>query len=103
VRHAIKTDDHVVEDSRVKHVEHELSSRWWGRLDNDDYEALIAVIDSKGSNLGKNKALRLLRDGVLLLDNNASNDQQVRLANWAVPWVEVYRKRREKRRLHSNY
>jgi hypothetical protein len=96
VRYAIDVNDKHVHDYHIDFLQHELIARWRGRLNNDDYQALIEVLDSGGANVPK--ALKLLRDGLLVRDGNASDDsQQFRLASWVTPLVETYRHRRLKK------
>lgn len=91
VRYALDTKGHHVRDYHIDLVLSDLMQRWRGRLDDSDYEALIGVVDSEGSNVPK--ALHLLRDGILVRDGTAPPERQFRLAGWAEPFVDSYRQR----------
>jgi hypothetical protein len=52
---------------------------------------LVDVLDSEGSNVPH--AISLLRDGILVRDGSAPPERQFRLAAWAEPLVEAYRRR----------
>lgn len=96
VRYAIDANETHVRDYHIDFHQRDLIARWRGRLNNDDYQALIEVLDSGGANVPK--ALKLLRDGLLVRDGNASDDsQQFRLASWVTPLVETYRHRQRKK------
>lgn len=92
VRYALEAGDSHVRDYHVDLVQRDLTDRWRGRLNDSDYDALIGVLDSGGSNVPK--AIELLRDGLLIRDGSAPDVEQFRLATWVVPLVEAYRKRR---------
>lgn len=91
VRYAVEAGDSHVRDYHVDLVQRDLTDRWRGRLNDSDYHALIAVLDSGGSNVPK--AIELLRDGLLIRDGCAPDTEQFRLASWVVPLVEAFRKR----------
>jgi hypothetical protein len=91
VRYCLEAGDSHVRDYHVDLVQRDLTDRWRGRLIDADYVAMIKVLDSGGSNVPE--AIKLLRDGLLIRDGNASPDSQFRLATWIVPLVEAYRKR----------
>jgi hypothetical protein len=95
VRYVIEADGDHVRDYHIDFVKRDLLARWRGRLNNEDYQALIAVLDSDGSNVPN--ALDLLGDGLLIRDGNAHDSQQFRLASWATPLVEAYRHRQMKK------
>ncbi len=92
VRYAIDAKESHVRDYHVDLVQRDLTDRWRGRLNDSDYEALTAVLDSAGSNVPK--AIPLLRDGLLIRDGSQPGEKQFRLASWVVPLVEAYRSRR---------
>jgi len=94
VRYAIQAEDEHVRDRHIDLAEQHLRGLWQGRLSDPDYESLVAVLDSKGSNVPG--ALRLLRDGVLIHDRGSPREGEgaFRLAKWALPLVEGYRRRR---------
>lgn len=96
VKNAIKNNSPIIEDSHIKAYELQHLNKWRGRLNDEDYEALTNVLSSGGSNLNNLQALRLLRDGILLKDDNAPEDRQIRLASWAWPLLEVYCRRKGK-------
>ncbi len=94
VKNAIETNSSTIKDSHIRTYALQNMYKWQEWLNEKDYEALIIVMDSEGSNLGKPEALRLFGDGILLENYDASSDEQpVRLAEWAVPLLETYRKR----------
>jgi hypothetical protein len=81
---------HVL-DYHVAQAIEDLVTRWRARLSDDDYRAVVQVIDSGGSNL--RPARRLVRDGVLIRNTSESPERQVMLAAWAQPLVEAYKRR----------
>ena len=91
VRYAIDAGEEHVRDHHLDLVQQDLVARTRGRLNDSDYEALVAVLDTKGSNVPK--AIQLLRDDVLIRDGNAPPDNQFRLASWVEPLVREYRSR----------
>ncbi len=96
VRYAIDTGASHVLDHHISFVRQDLQARWRGRLNNDDYQALITVLDSGGANVPN--ALKLLRDGLLIRNGDAPDDsQQFQLASWVTPLVEMYRQRQTKK------
>lgn len=95
VRYALEAGENHVRDYQVDLVLRDLTDKWRGRLNDSDYKALISVLDSGGSNVPK--AIKMLRDGILIRDASAAEEKVFRLASWAVPLVEAYRKRNESR------
>jgi len=95
VRYALEAGEDHIRDYHVDLVMRDLTDRWRGRLNDSDYKALIAVLDSAGSNVPK--AIKMLRDGILIRDGSAVEEKQFRLASWAVPLVQAYRRRNEPR------
>jgi len=91
VAYAVEADEVHVRDYHVDLVLRDIADRWRGRLDDSDYRALIDVLDSEGSNVPR--AISLLRDGILVRDGTAPPERQFRLASWAEPLVEAYRRR----------
>jgi hypothetical protein len=91
VRYALDSGEDHVRDYHIDLAFHDYSDKWRGRLNDSDYEALVAVLDSGGSNVPA--AIPLLRDGILVRDGAAAPDRQFRLAPWAEPLVEMYRER----------
>jgi hypothetical protein len=91
VRYAIEASESRVKDFQVDLVLQDLTNLWRGRLNDSDYQALVDVVDSRGSNVPR--ALHLLRDGLIIRDADAPADQQFRLAPWVEPLVETYRER----------
>jgi hypothetical protein len=91
VARAIEGSQDHIRDYHIDLVLRDLTYRWRGRLEDSDYAALVAVLDSGGSNVPA--ALGLLRDGVLIRDGAATPKRQFRLANWAEPLLEAYRRR----------
>ncbi|MFI5456070.1 MAG: hypothetical protein ACHRXM_11530 [Isosphaerales bacterium] len=91
VRYAIDAGEEHIRDYHLDLVQQDLVARTRGRLNDSDYEALVAVLDTKGSNVPK--AIQLLRDDVLIRDGNAPSDKQFRLASWVEPLVREYRSR----------
>jgi hypothetical protein len=89
---AIDAGDTHVRDSYILMVERDLADLWRGRLVDSDYEALLGVLDTGGSNIPK--AIQLLRDGLLIRDGSATGSAQYRPASWLVPLLDLYRKRR---------
>lgn len=97
IRNAMKAGEELmIRDIHIEAYEIQHLNKWRGRIDDEDYEALLTVLVSGGSNLNNPKALHLLRDGILLKDENAFEDRQIRLASWAKPLVEAYCKRKGK-------
>ena len=94
VRYAIDAGEEHILDYHLDLVQQDLVARTRGRLNDSDYEALVAVLDTKGSNVPK--AIQLLRDDVLIRDGNAPPDKQFRLASWVEPLVGEYRRRTAK-------
>jgi hypothetical protein len=90
-RYALDSGEDHVCDYHVDLVFRDIADKWRGRLNDSDYEALAAVLDSGGSNVPA--AIPLLRDGILIRDGAAAPDRQFRLAPWAEPLVEAYRER----------
>jgi hypothetical protein len=99
VAYAIEDGSEHVRDYHVDLVLGDIADRWRGRLNDADYQALVDVVDSGGANVPK--AIPLLRDGVLVRDGSAPPERQFRLANWAEPLVESYRRRRQSPRSAS--
>jgi hypothetical protein len=91
VARAIEGRQDHIRDHHIDLVLRDVTDRWRGRLEDSDYAALVAVLDSGGSNVPA--ALGLLRDGVLIRDGAAPPKRQYRLANWAEPLLEAYRRR----------
>ena len=91
VAYALDAGDDHVRDHHVDLVQHAMTDRWRGRLTDSDYAAIVDVLDSGGANVPR--ALQSVRDGLLIRDGNASPERQFRLAAWAEPLVEAYRKR----------
>jgi len=91
VRYTIDAGDQHVRDYHIDLVQQDLVARTRGRLNDSDYEALVAVLDTKGSNVPR--AIQLLRDDLLIRDGNAPPDKQFRLATWVEPLVLEYRNR----------
>ena len=91
VRYALDSDQDHVRDYHIELAFRDMADKWRGRLNDSDYEALVAVLDSGGSNVPA--AIPLLRDGILIRDGAAAPDRQFRLAPWAEPLVEAYRER----------
>ncbi len=91
VNYAYEAGDRTVLKHHVELVERDLTDRWRGRLTDSDYEAIVSVLDSGGSNVPM--AIPSLRDGLIIRDGNAPGDRQFRLASWAKPLIEAYRKR----------
>ena len=91
VRYALDTQGRHVRDHHIDLVLSDLMDRWRGRLNDSDYQALLDVVDTEGSNVPK--ALHLIRDGILVRDGTAPPAKQFRLATWAEPFVEAYRRR----------
>jgi hypothetical protein len=91
VRYALEAGQPHVRDYHVDLALRDIAERWQGRLNDSDYEALVDVLDSGGSNVPK--AITLLRDGVLIRDGAAPPDQRFRLANWAESLVDAFRAR----------
>jgi hypothetical protein len=91
VARAIDGGQEHVRDYHIDLVLRDLTDRWRGRLRDSDYAALLAVLDSGGSNVPA--AIGLLRDGVLVRDGGAAPERQFRLATWAEPLLEAYRQR----------
>ena len=91
VRYALDSQEKRVRDYHVDLVLRDIADRWRGRLDDSDYQALIDVLDSEGSNVPR--AISLLRDGILVRDGSAPPERQFRLASWAEPLVDAYRQR----------
>ena len=92
VRYALEAGEEHVKEYHVNLVLQDLTDRWRGRLIDSDYEALIGVLDSGGSNVPK--AIQMLRDGILIRGENAKGEMRFRIANWAEPLLEAYRKRK---------
>jgi hypothetical protein len=90
-RYALDSGEDHVRDYHIDLAFRDIADKWRGRLNDSDYEALVAVLDSGGSNVPA--AIPLLRDGILIRDGTAPPDQQFRLAPWAEPLVEAYRER----------
>ena len=90
-RYALDSGESHVRDYHVDLAFRDYADKWRGRLNDTDYEALVAVLDSGGSNVPA--AIPLLRDGILIRDGTAAPDRQFRLAPWAKPLVEMYRER----------
>ncbi len=91
VQYSLDSKQNHVRDYHLDLAVSDYANRWRGRLDESDYQALVDVIDTEGSNLPK--ALHLLRDGILVRDGSAPPEEQVRLPAWAEPFVESYRQR----------
>lgn len=91
VAYAIEGEESHVRDYHVDLVLRDIADRWRGRLNDSDYQALVDVLDSEGSNVPR--AISLLRDGILIRDGTAPPERQFRLASWAEPLVEAYRRR----------
>ena len=91
VAYAVEADEIHVRDYHVDLVLRDIADRWRGRLNDSDYQALIDVLDSEGSNVPR--AISLLRDGILVHDRIAPPERKFRLASWAEPLVEAYRRR----------
>jgi hypothetical protein len=91
VAYALDAGDSHVLDHHVDLVQHAMTDRWRGRLTDSDYGAIVDVLDSGGTNVPR--ALQSVRDGLLIRDGNAPSDRQFRLAAWAEPLVEAYRRR----------
>jgi hypothetical protein len=83
-------EDHV-RDYHVNLVLQDLTAKWRGRLTDEDYHAIIRVLDSGGSNI--RGAAQLLRDGVLIRNSGEPPESQVRPATWAIPLINAYRRR----------
>lgn len=91
IRYALDTKGHHVREHHIDLVMRDLMERWRGRLEDSDYQALLGVLDTEGSNVPK--ALHLLRDGILVRDGTAPPERRFRLAAWAEPFVDTYRQR----------
>ncbi|MCY2992410.1 MAG: AAA family ATPase [Planctomycetota bacterium] len=91
VGYALDAGDAHVLNQHIDLVQHAMTDRWRGRLTDDDYAAIVDVLDSGGANVPC--AIQSVRDGLLLRDGSAPPDKQFRLAAWAEPLVEAYRKR----------
>ncbi len=94
VRYALEAGEEHIRDYHVDLVMRDLTERWQGRLNDSDYEALVGVLDSGGSNVPK--AITLLRDGILVRDGAAPPEKRYRLATWAEPLLGAYRLRRQR-------
>lgn len=91
VTYAVDAGDSHVRDHHIELVQHAMTDRWRGRLTDAEYAGIVGVLDSGGANVPR--ALQSVRDGLLIRDGNAPPDRQFRLAAWAEPLVEAYRKR----------
>jgi hypothetical protein len=90
-RYALESGESHVRDYHIDLAFRDTADKWRGRLNDADYKALLAVLDSGGSNVPA--AIPLLRNGILIRDGAAAPDRQFRLAPWAAPLVEMYRER----------
>jgi hypothetical protein len=89
--YALDAGDNHIREHHVALVQHAMTDRWRGRLTDSDYAAIVDVLDSGGANVPR--AIQSVRDGLLIRDGNAAPDRQFRLAAWAEPLVDAYRKR----------
>ncbi len=92
VTYALEAGEPHVLDYHVDLVQRDQTDLWRGRLEDSDYEALAAVLDSGGSNVPR--AVHLLRDGVLIRDGAAQDVKQFRAAPWVSPLLDSYRRRK---------
>ncbi len=90
-RYALDAGEDHVRDYHIDLAFRDVADKWRGRLNDSDYEALVRVLDSGGSNVPG--AIPLLRDGVLIRDGKAPPERQFRLCAWAEPLVDAYRHR----------
>jgi hypothetical protein len=93
VTYALEAGENHVRDYHIDLVARDQTDLWRGRLEDADYAALTAVLDTGGSNVPK--AIHLLRAGVLIRDGAAQDERQFRPAPWVMPLLDTYRKRKQ--------
>ena len=87
VRYALEAGRDHVSHQHIDLVAQDHIAIWRGRFTDEDYEAVIGVLDSGGSNVPK--AARWLHDGLLIRDGTDPRGEQYRLATWAEPLVQA--------------
>jgi len=93
--YALEAGEDHVRNYHLELVIQDKAKAMRGRLSDEDYEAIVHVLDTEGSNV--RKASQALRDGILIRDESQPLEKQFRLADWAEPLIESYRLRQSQK------